>query len=189
MNVKLYPDYQVDAESFESFKTLLACSEEDLIRGNFFIKDKKVQVKTNFIDWNENIVDFVFPDMGKAIQDEKFRHESSLAITINVDSGQSFGINTLFTPISNVSCIVAWGDSDNQIEIVTGQSDFSHTYETAGKYTIFIKGMITYITASSSGVPPPSTKVLPTVNSGAINRLEIIPCLFNFMMPFLYNFI
>lgn len=151
LNVKLYPDYQVDAEVLESLKTLLVCSEEDLIRGNFFIKDKKIQVKTNFIDWNENIVDFVFPDMGKAIQDEKFRHDSSLAITINVEAGQSFAINTLFTPISNVSCIVAWGDLDNQIEIVTGQSDFSHTYETAGKYTIFIKGMI-YDTTRNPGI-------------------------------------
>ena len=153
LNVKLYPDFKSNTTVLNNFKSILNYeNDEELIGGSFLINDKKIQVKTNLVNWNDVSVDFVFPDMGTTIQNEKFRHDSCLAITINVADGETFDITSLFNPIVGINCEIAWGDSETPVELIISESsNLSHTYQTAGKYTIFIKGFI-YDSTRNPGV-------------------------------------
>ena len=150
------PDYRLDSTGLASLITLMGQTVSDVETGPYIIDfENKPYFSVNIrkVDWNGDVVDYDFPQMGSAISDKDFRWSCNVAYTIEINSGESFNAKSIFTPPTTNEVIqVAWGDSEN-IETFNLSGDISHTYEQGGTYTIFIKGNLIKRSTNGAGAP------------------------------------
>ena len=164
VTIGLKPDYRVDTTGLASLISLLGLTDEtDLEGGGYQVANPLIYVNIRKVDWDGEVVNWDFPDMGQVTATEDFRNQSSLAMTVNVGAGTTVNLRTNFITPDNEIIYVSWGDDDSISTYNTGteenQTNLTHVYNTAGTYTIFVKGKLVKTT-----VPGPS-KTTDTVTT------------------------
>jgi hypothetical protein len=149
------PDYRLDSQGVQRFLQIINVQKPDLDIGGYMIdQDGKPFITINLakVDWDGEIVTYNFPDMGMAISDSDFRASSNVAYTVEVEANETVDLKRFFIPPTLSEIVqIAWGDNDN-IETKDVTTDLTHTYTTAGLYTIFIKGNLIKTTRQCSTV-------------------------------------
>lgn len=149
------PDYRLDTQGIQSFIDILNIQNPVLDIGGYTIDlDGIPFITINLVkvDWDGDIIDYNFPDLGMAISDSDFRSSCNVAYTVEVAENEIVDLKRFFIPPTLSEIVqIAWGQNDD-IETKDVTSDLTHTYTTAGLYTIFIKGNVIKSSRSCSTV-------------------------------------
>lgn len=75
MTIGLKPDYRVDATGLASLISLLGLTDEtDLEGGGYQVANPLIYVNIRKVDWDGEVVNWDFPDMGQVTATEDFRN-------------------------------------------------------------------------------------------------------------------
>ena len=179
MTIGLKPDYRVDATGLASLISLLGLTDKtDLEGGGYHVANPLINVNIRKVDWDGEVVNWDFPDMGQVTATEDFRNESSLAMTVNVEAGTTVNLRTNFNTPYNEVIYVSWGDDDSISTYNTGAesnvTELTHTYTTDGTYTIFVKGkLIESTTRNNDTVTTALHFIKPIVIQGSMGILAM----------------